>query len=815
MPRRNSVGALTQQIRESFTELKTAADMLSQAASASQNTAADMAKASKENKASIDDLVNTLSAMAGMPGQYGPTIGGTRTPGYAFGRTPGVGGYQTPRPSSWPGGHYPGGASYGMGVQGGPGLPARRPQNLSEVRGWAAQAIHQRFGTGGLTYERTGGKTASGEDEYRVSGPGIREGGFTGSAEQVSQHAAGQRSGIGGAVTRGFASRMAGGMLGGEGALGGVLGASRAIPFVGEALMAAEAVYKGAQFIGNQRQANAAYQGIYDQSNMAGMGQRFLQEGYKLSQIFSGGLTGAQADQAFKAVSAMGYQGGARQQRLDFVQSNYKSMGMSVQDSMQLISIASQSLTTSLQGLHSELQGVSDIAKQTGQNAQVLRQSLTQNLALATNAGYGQAAGPLAEAMTASTTGLGRMYAGTSMGGMVNSLQQQTITAIYGGYAGAGQLALATQTNPLAPAMAAQARVNATLDSLLPSNVTQAVKQQIQAAGGPKAITSSSNGDVIARRIGLDTIAGSGVDAMSIYNTLQAQGITPPQDTGALYGYVVSLIAKQMSGGMTTDTAKRVAAGDVQTGGQAQKSISKANQTEPVVPKGQTGGQASNPNSIGAATTLTTLAAGTTTGGESTFDPVIQAAEKDIGRGGFVQVTTGTGQRVVTLSEAAKSYRDQLVSGTAIIVGAEKGKKTENAGKTFGEAYGTESLGSKMYGISTKSKTGPAGGALGSQGSAIMKLGLSDTDLTKVAQKYAQGGDKGLLKYAQGLQKDEAKQNATDKKTNAEIKLYMTPELSRWLGVDTTDNVTKVNSSANSGAPLDSTTNYGASTPLG
>jgi hypothetical protein len=78
-------------------------------------------------------------------------------------------------------------------------------------------------------------------------------------------------------------------------------------------------------------------------------------------------------------------------------------------------------------------------------------------------------------------------------------------------------------------------------------------------------------------------------------------------------------------------------------------------------------------------------------------------------------------------------------------------------------------------------------------------------------------GDKGLYEYAQSLQSKEQKDAAdkADAKTvSGEIKLSMTPDLARWIGVSTTGDVSQVNSSANANSPP-STSNNGSSVPLG
>ena len=367
-------------------------------------------------------------------------------------------------------------------------------------------------------------------------------------------------------VAQGMATK--GGKIGaiGEAGLAGTEALEAASGPVGWVALAGTVAYQGANFIAgkvtDQRAQNAAYQDIYGGTNMAGMGQRFLQAGYSMGQLFSGGMTPGMSAQAFKGVSAMGYQGTARQQRLDFVSSNYKSMGMSVDESMQLIQSASQNLTTSLGDLHKQLQQVTKTAQETGQSAQIMRQSFVQNFGVTSGAGAGLGAGALATGITATSgLALGRQFAGTSTAGMLGSLQQQAITGVYAGYTNPGQFMADVGKNPVLGANAMDKRIGAMLQGIIPADVRSRVEAAIKKAGGPQELTKSG-GQNIAMQIAVDPAVGlTQVPAMALDQVLTMFGIQhDPNNSQAMYGLLVNLIGQQMPQSPTSNTAVTAAA---------------------------------------------------------------------------------------------------------------------------------------------------------------------------------------------------------------------------------------------------------------
>jgi hypothetical protein len=284
----------------------------------------------------MDSMINPIG-----PGNYGPNVG------------PNGGRPIMPQHQSRPGMNTPAGnnPNYGRGLGG--------------VRRHIATGLQRRYGTPGNTYEPLYEDPANPNNQ---------------TGWRVRDHAAGRifRTDVGSispeeadaanAAAQGAATR--GGILGAFGEAG-LVGGIRAVPYLGAAVMGAEAVHEAVAFAGNQRAANAQYQSIYGGTNFAQFGQRTQQYGFQLGQLFGGGLTWDQSQQAFQGISSLGYQGAQRSNDLNFVVQNYKNLGVSVSDSLKLITEASQNLNESLTGLRTGLENTRNAAIATGQSGTV------------------------------------------------------------------------------------------------------------------------------------------------------------------------------------------------------------------------------------------------------------------------------------------------------------------------------------------------------------------------------------------------------------------------------------------------------------
>lgn len=735
--------ATHEQIKKIVKDMGTAAELLARSAGSTHELSTHMAKSLKSNQELIASLTQVISSAYAGPGLYGPTIGGTRTPGPNFGR-PTMGDTRA-RPNAWPSGGYPGAPVFGYGTRGAPGMPMQSATpSYGSMRHIVAQAMHQRLGMGSVASVQP----MPGTELFQA----VDRGGnvlAVGSQEQIAQHIEGLAAG-----SRGIMSRMAGGLN-----LGGVTGAVRAIPVIGATVMGAEALYQGANFIGEQRRANAAYQSIYGGTNMAGMGQRALQEGFKLRNTFGNitsavglghsGLSGGDADKAFKAVSAMGFQGGERNRRLDFITNNFRSMGMSVDESMQLVIASSTTLTTSLQELHGQLKQVSDMAKETGQSSALFRQSFIRNFSAASAAGFGQSSGTVAMTQTAMSVGLGRPFANTSIAGMTGSLPQLGVTAAYAGYHNPAQFVADSARNPLVAARGMQNRINAALAGTLTPQARQLIESKIKAAGGYPALQRNPN---LAGDIGMDNDVVGLINPYAVDAILTAQQVQhDPNNFRQMYGLLVMYVAQAMEGGPVAIT---------------QRQLQRNDQRRPGTKEGQQFLQFQKQFGGGAQKAAVGMI-----NGQRVYDPVIEKVVSGLGKNGMVEVQTADGPRVVSVDDATKHYRDQLVSGTAKIMSGER------AGETVGDAYGFEMHSGYKSTISSKA-TGKS--ALGKHSKEIMEMGLTDSQIAQLAylrqRLHGLMDDKGILQAAQGMAHG----------SSGSIMVTMQPELARFLGIQTT-----------------------------
>jgi hypothetical protein len=292
-----------------------------------------------------------------------------------------------------------------------------------------------------------------------------------------------------------------------HGALYGVKGALRAVPGVGEVLMAGEATNWGIGEIGRQRAKNAPYQAIYGGSNFgaaagigglsqafagsastarSGLGNRAAELGFVTSQHFGLGMTGDQAREAFQGVSSLGYLGNNRKNTLDFVSDSYKNLGISVQESMQRVSESAKYTNYAMSGLGEGLKSVTESAQKTGQSAVELRKQFDTAYASAMQSGFGASSAEIATAQTNAFGGSNRLLAG------MNPAQQAWshnlgMKFYMAGTQGKtpGQLeAQSDQGNP-APLLAAQNKgMTQLMGAMISPNLKKNLDQYVKSEGG-------------------------------------------------------------------------------------------------------------------------------------------------------------------------------------------------------------------------------------------------------------------------------------------------------------------------------------------
>lgn len=359
------------------------------------------------------------------------------------------------------------------------------------------------------------------------------------------------------------------GQIAGGIAHSGVMGGLRRTAGLGLGIAGAEAVDQGAQWLTQQRAQNAYYQGIYGGDNLGGMGDvanalgvgggtvtsglggRMQEEGYVLGQRFSaGGMTGDQARQAFRSVSAMGLNGERRNQTLGFVSNAYKNMGMDPGQATQVAQVATNYAQTNLDGVYDSLLKVSKAAQQTGQSADALRQVFVGNYQASLSGGAQGGAAGLAQAMTMATAAGGRSMQGFSYSSMMSNPSTMYAMASRVGMTPTQleyQSAMGNNV-PMASAMTQQS--GALMQSALGSKGQQQFNQLVQQAGGASKVASSPG--TISH---IATQLLPYVDSATIRSMVQATGITVPQ--GASDEQILGLMVNQLVGNSPEAAAKQ------------------------------------------------------------------------------------------------------------------------------------------------------------------------------------------------------------------------------------------------------------------
>lgn len=288
---------------------------------------------------------------------------------------------------------------------------------------------------------------------------------------------------------------------------GGLMSGLRRLPVAGTGLVALEGMNQGAEWLGNQAAQNARYQAITGGGNIGdvsgalgfgsfdgqgGLANRISEEGYVLGQRFSmGGMSTDQARSAFQGMTALGFTGQRRNDALDFAGTNYRSMGMDPNQSVQLAAVSAKYAMTNLSQVSDALMKVSQAAQVTGQSADTLRQTFVGNYQGALSSGAGGGAVGLAQALTMATAAGGRNLQGFSYGGIM-----QNPATEYAAAAGVGmsptQLQYQASTGNILPTAQAETKfATQSFQSALGSGGMAKLQQLITAKGGASKVASS------------------------------------------------------------------------------------------------------------------------------------------------------------------------------------------------------------------------------------------------------------------------------------------------------------------------------------
>lgn len=550
-------------------------------------------------------------------------------------------------------------------------------RGLHGVRRSATSALERRFGTSsGPTYERINNEAGQHVGWRATAADGT-----------VTYH---PTWGVSDAELAGASARSTtSGVLGAMGE-GGLMAGVRAVPYVGAAIVGAEALHEGVTFVSNQRAANAQYQSIYNGTNLQGMGQRYDQLGFQVGQLFGGGLSWGQSQQAFQGVSALGYQGAQRSSDLNFITSNYKSMGVDVADSLKLITTAASDLNESLSGLQQGLQQTRAAAAGTGQNANVGTQIYQQNYAQMAQQYAGPGVATVAGNLSTIQASMGRYMSSFNLTAMLNDPAQVATMAAHAGMTPTQFVDAVQQGNSSVVMRAVDQRISAATAPMLESpDVQRIIRNSVSRLGN-----GSYQHGLQALNIAKDPTDDLQVIAHNLMRSGKINAYTLQANIRATTGQTVPLEQAVMMS-LRGDTGLNHAL------------------TDPVKYKDNTSAI------VGMRTPLTWTrdrnghmvrapGAGQVhyNVGSSNVNPVIQAVSGQYDDDRRVIVKDGkNGERVVTLGIAKQYYSDQIADGTAKLA-ANRTSLAQLVGKAPDKNFMYASDWAKKLGTSASNITG-------------------------------------------------------------------------------------------------------------
>jgi hypothetical protein len=346
-------------------------------------------------------------------------------------------------------------------------------------------------------------------------------------------------------------SIIAGG-LAGAGAAGGIMGGVLdAVPELAVAGIAVDAVKQIPQVVGqlaDQRQQNAQYQAIYGGSNMAGMGQRISGDIFGLSEM--GGIGTGQAGQLFQGISSLGLQGGTRQSAINLALTEFYKYGVSIQQTLDLITTAAKSGNTSLTGLAEGIDQVSKSAAQNGISGISTRNTFTSNLqTLAASSGVTTGTIAAAGGQVSSQARLGQTFAGgnATILNALNSNQAQQQYAITAGTNLEGIQAMAG--GGIAGGQAYNSAMNATVVKFLGPEIAAVVGLfPTFLEPGETAQELASDIPSLVNKVQAWDSARGGAMTMTVTNTLQ-QLLGVQLDPNTAMQFFIGVALGQWSGG--------------------------------------------------------------------------------------------------------------------------------------------------------------------------------------------------------------------------------------------------------------------------
>jgi hypothetical protein len=218
----------------------------------------------------------------------------------------------------------------------------------------------------------------------------------------------------------------------GLGSLAGDLLPAGPVGMAAAGVVAAGAVgMETARMVSDQRAKNAQFQAVMGGTNLQGMGQRVSQMRFGLRNMF--GMGQGQAEEAYMGATQLGMRGTERNNALNMAVSSFNSMGMSVAQSLQAMSVQAQSGYENFNSLEQSLKDVTAAAKDTSQNAEQVRDSFINLYSSMTQQiGGGVGVQGAATALSQVKTNLGRQFANVDLSGMTDQQRQYQMAAEQG-----------------------------------------------------------------------------------------------------------------------------------------------------------------------------------------------------------------------------------------------------------------------------------------------------------------------------------------------------------------------------------------------
>lgn len=613
-------------------------------------------------QALVSTAASLVTAMQGMSGGGSGATLAPAVPGVPQPTPEGGGGTATPPPS-----------------HGDPNAPEARPLTNYEryQQGRDVGAMRQAMAKN--VQNRLAKSRWAGEELTEVAeGVFHRPNGTVATAGEVAQHL--RRSRIMGAVSGAATEVAEGGSLGGAAmnllpkGLGGALGFGAA---------AYTAVNKGLDFAESQREKNAEWQSILGGSNAEGFRERFRERMFSLGQ--RGIMSGANAEALYRGVAETGRRGESARRAQDFGTDAYRRFGMSVQESVHLIDIATREGADSLTFLTTSLQGVTKAAREAGINAQVMRQQFTA--AFEGNIGSAGVTGAatIAGAQTQANASFGR-----TIGQQINTTGQtsdQASLRIQAARSGLtlGQLVVQRNRNPTAYLQGANAdRVTVARQILRPLG-ERMVREAIALNNG-QPLSPEQFEQLALRYMSTPGSADPIAAVQMVASRLKITNLTEM----TVFPFLMQVLAGRSTQGSTNPAviaAQREAElGMRQTAPGDEANVRRASDlaggsgTQPSVMTNtfndQLNWQRSNRQEQAHAQRILAEQVRKTGRGGG----VSSALVKDFQGDRRIRVKTVNGDRIVTTDDALRYYRDQVDAGTAVI------ESGPGAGKTVAEA---------------------------------------------------------------------------------------------------------------------------------